>query len=154
MHKGTVMDLHNLNPAEGSTKNRKRLGRGVGSGSGRTAGRGHKGYMSRSGSKKKRKFEGGQTPLQMRLPKFGFKNPNRKEFTPLNLDLISMYAEKYGVDTIDEAFLKERNFLRKGTKIKVLGRGELTSAVTVSAHSISESAKKAIEEKGGTVNIL
>ena len=148
------MELHNLKPSKGSTKNRKRLGRGVASGTGRTSGRGHKGYLSRSGSKKRTFFEGGQTPLQRRLPKYGFNNRNRVEYYPINLDLLQMFVEKYGVDTIDEDFLKERKILKKKTKIKVLGRGELNSKVTVSAHAISDSAKKAIEEKGGSVTLL
>lgn len=148
------MELHNLKPSEGSIRNRKRLGRGVASGTGRTSGRGHKGYLSRSGSKKMAFFEGGQTPLQRRLPKHGFNNPNRVEYYPINLDLIEMFVEKYGVDTIDENFLKERKILKKKTKIKVLGRGELNSKVTVSAHAISDAAKKAIEEKGGSITLL
>lgn len=148
------MDLHNLKPSKGSTSSKKRLGRGVSSGNGRTSGRGHKGYLSRSGAKKRRWFEGGQTPLHMRLPKYGFNNRNRVEYYPLNLDLIEMFVEKYGVDTIDEDFLRERRILKKKTKIKILGRGELNSKVTVSAHAFSESAKKAIEDKGGSINQL
>jgi large subunit ribosomal protein L15 len=148
------MDLHNLTPSEGSTKNKKRLGRGNSSGNGRTSGRGHKGYLSRSGAKKRRWFEGGQTPLHMRLPKYGFNNRNKVEYYPINLDLIQMFVEKYGVDTIDEAFLKERRILKKRTKIKILGRGELDAKVQVSAHAYSESAKKAIEDKGGSINLL
>jgi large subunit ribosomal protein L15 len=148
------MDLHNLTPSEGSTKNKKRLGRGNSSGNGRTSGRGHKGYLSRSGAKKRRWFEGGQTPLHMRLPKYGFNNRNKVEYYPINLDLIQMFVEKYGVDTIDEAFLKERRILKKRTKIKILGRGELDAKVQVSAHAYSESAKKVIEDKGGSINLL
>lgn len=148
------MDLHNLTPSKGSTKNKKRLGRGNSSGNGRTSGRGHKGYLSRSGAKKRRWFEGGQTPLHMRLPKYGFNNRNRVEYYPINLDLIQMFVEKYGVDTIDEEFLKERRILKKRTKIKILGRGELDAKVQVSAHAFSESAKKAIEDKGGSINLL
>lgn len=148
------MDLHNLTPSKGSTKLKKRLGRGISSGTGRTSGRGHKGYLSRSGSKKRRWFEGGQTPLHRRLPKHGFNNRSRVEYYPINLDLIEMFVEKYGVDTIDVDFLRERRILKKRTRIKLLGRGELNSKVTVSAHACSESAKKAIEEKGGSINLL
>lgn len=148
------MKLHELNPMKGATKNRKRIGRGTASGKGRTSGRGHKGYLSRSGAKRRRNYEGGQTPLQMRLPKFGFKNRARQEYYPMNLDMIEMFVDKYGVETIDEDFLRERRILRRNTKVKVLGRGELKSKVTVNAHAVSESAKKAIEEAGGTVNLL
>jgi large subunit ribosomal protein L15 len=148
------MELHNLRPAKGSTKNRKRIGRGTASGKGRTSGRGHNGYLSRSGSKRRAAFEGGQTPLQMRLPKFGFNNINRVEFYPLNLDHIQMYAEKYDVDTLDEDFLRERRILRKNVKIKILGRGTLENKVNISAHAISSSAKEAIENNGGTVTLL
>jgi large subunit ribosomal protein L15 len=148
------MELHNLQPAKGSVKNRKRIGRGVAAGKGRTSGRGHKGYLSRSGSKRRANFEGGQTPLQMRLPKFGFNNRNRVEYYPLNLDHIQMYAEKYNTDTIDEDFLRERRILRKNVRIKILGRGELKSKITVSAHAISSGAKEAIENQGGEVILL
>jgi len=148
------MELHNLKPAKGSVKNRKRIGRGVSGGQGRTSGRGHKGYLSRSGSKRRANFEGGQTPLQMRLPKFGFNNRNRVEFYPLNLDHLQMYSEKYGTDSIDEDFLRARRILRKNVKIKVLGRGDLTSKISVSTHAISDTAREAIEKLGGEVTLL
>ncbi|NBC24779.1 MAG: 50S ribosomal protein L15 [Bacteroidetes bacterium] len=148
------MELHNLQPAKGSTKNRKRIGRGVASGKGRTSGRGHKGYLSRSGSKRRANFEGGQTPLQMRLPKFGFNNRSRVEYYPLNLDHIQMYAEKYDTDTIDEDFLRDHRILRKNVKIKILGRGDLQAKVKVSAHAVSAAAQKAIENQGGEITIL
>ncbi len=148
------MKLHNLKPAAGSTKKRKRKGRGVAGGQGRTSGRGHKGAKSRSGAKKKRHFEGGQTPLQMRLPKFGFNNPTRKSYVVFNLDRLESIAEKHNVSEIDVAFLVEKGYAKKSELIKVLGGGELKSALSISVHAASASAQKAIEGNGGSLNLI
>ncbi len=148
------MELHNLKPAAGSVKNKKRVGRGQGSGRGGTSTRGHKGAQSRSGYKRKRNFEGGQMPLQMRLPKRGFKNPNRVAFVALNLDRLSDIAEKYSLTTIDLDTLVKNGIVRKNDKVKILANGELASALTISAHACSEKAKSAIEAKGGTINLV
>ena len=147
------MDLHNLKPAKGSIKNRKRIARGQASGSGGTAGRGHKGAKSRSGYSRKRAFEGGQMPLQMRLPKRGFNSPNRVEYVPMNLSQIQAIADKYGVSEVTVEFLREKNIIKKRDLVKVLGGGELTGAVTVNVHASSKSAKKAIEDKGGSLTL-
>ncbi len=148
------MELHNLKPAKGSIKKRKRIARGQGSGKGGTATRGHKGQKSRSGYSRKRNFEGGQMPLQMRLPKRGFKNPNRVEFVAINLDRLQAIADKYNLKTITINELVSNGIVRKTDRVKILGRGELTTALTVSAHAISAAAEKAIEEKGGQVSII
>lgn len=148
------MELHNLKPAKGATKNGKRIGRGQGSGSAGTAGRGHKGAKSRSGYSKKRGFEGGQMPLQMRLPKRGFKNPNRVAYVPLNLDQLQAFSEKYGVETIDFDVLKSNGIVRKNDLIKILGNGELTAKLNVTAHAASASAKSALEAAGGSLTII
>ncbi len=149
------MELNNLKPAAGgSSKNNFRKGRGIATGAGGTAGRGHKGHKARSGSKRKRNFEGGQMPLQMRLPKFGFRNPARQEFEVINLDQLQSLATKSGVSTLDVDFFTKNSILKKGEKIKILGRGEVTSAISISAHAVSETAKKAIEAKGGSITII
>ena len=148
------MELHNLKPATGSVKNNKRVGRGQGSGRGGTSTRGHKGAKSRSGYSKKRGFEGGQMPIQRRLPKRGFKNFNNVVFVPLNLDRIQAIVEKYNVSTIDFSILRELNIIGQTDKVKVLGSGELTAKIHISAHAFSEAAKKAIEIAGGTVTTL
>ena len=148
------MKLHTLKPASGSVRKRKRIARGVGAGSGRTAGRGHKGAKSRSGYKQKRSFEGGQMPIQMRLPKRGFKNPNRQSYTPINLGRLEAIAQKYDLSTIDMESLCAKGIIKKTDKVKVLGTGELTTKLSISAHAFSESAKKAIEATGGTMTIL
>ena len=148
------MKLHNLKPAKGSVKNRKRIARGTGSGRGGTSTRGHKGAKSRSGWSRKRNFEGGQMPLQMRLPKRGFNSPNRVEYVPLNLDRLQAISEKYGTTTIDLETLAKNRIIRKGDLVKVLGTGELTAALTISANACSASAKEAIEAKGGTINLV
>ncbi len=148
------MKLHDLKPAKGAVKRDRRLGRGQGSGKGGTATRGHKGDKSRSGFKNKRNFEGGQMPLQMRLPKRGFHNRNRVEYVPINLDRLQAISEKYQVTTIDPATLVKLGIIGKNDRVKVLARGELNVSLQVTAHAASESAKKAIEEKGGTVTIL
>ncbi len=145
------MNLSNLTPAEGSVKNaKKRIGRGQGSGKGGTSTKGHKGAQSRSGYSAKRGFEGGQMPLQRRVPKFGFKNINRVEYRGINLDVIQGLVDNNKVSTIDLAFLVSKGLAHKNDKVKVLGRGELKSKVDVSVHAFSASAKSAIEAKGGS----
>jgi large subunit ribosomal protein L15 len=148
------MELHNLTPAAGSVRQNKRVGRGQGSGRGGTSTRGHKGAKSRSGYKKKRNFEGGQMPLQMRLPKRGFKNPNRVEYVAINLARLQAIADKYKLDTINLENLISNGIVRKSDRVKILGRGELTSTLSVSAHACSATAKEAIEAKGGSVNLV
>ncbi|MDX1904556.1 MAG: 50S ribosomal protein L15 [Thermonemataceae bacterium] len=148
------MKLHELKPAAGSTKKPKRIGRGSGSGRGGTSTRGHKGAKSRSGYKSKRGFEGGQMPLQRRIPKFGFKNPFKVEYKPINLDTIAQMAEQFGVQDVDLAFLQQHGFASKKDIIKVLGRGELTSKVNVTAHAFSKTALEAIEKVGGTATTI
>jgi large subunit ribosomal protein L15 len=147
------MKLHTLKPAEGSTKTNKRLGRGQGSG-GSTAGRGHKGAQSRSGYSKKTGFEGGQMPLQRRVPKFGFKNNNKEYFKAVNLDVLESLAEKTKASAITLQVLVENGVVGKNDKVKVLGRGELKSKVSVEAHSFSSSATQAIEKVGGTATTV
>ncbi|SHO64005.1 MULTISPECIES: 50S ribosomal protein L15 [Algoriphagus] len=146
------MKLHTLQPAEGSTKNRKRIGRGPGSGRGGTSTRGHKGAKSRSGYKTKLGFEGGQMPLQRRVPKFGFKSFNRVEFKPVNLDTLQNLAATYNLETIDLDAFVSHGIASKNDKIKILGGGELSSKVAVTAHNFSASAIAAIEKAGGSVN--
>jgi len=148
------MELHNLTPELGSVKKKKRIARGQGSGRGGTSTRGHKGAKSRSGYSRKRAFEGGQMPLQMRLPKRGFKNPNRTEYVALNLARLQEINEKFGLKDVSVEALYEKRIIKKGDKVKVLGHGELSSAVNVVVHAISETAKAAIEAKGGSVTLL
>lgn len=145
------MDLSNIQPAAGSThKNAKRLGRGQGSGKGGTAARGHKGAKSRSGYSKKLGFEGGQMPLQRRVPKFGFKNINRKEYQGVNLDTLqSLVDDKKIKDALGFDHMVELRLARKTEMVKILGRGELKAALKVSAHKFTASAKAAIEAAGG-----
>lgn len=146
------MKLHTLKPADGSTKTRKRIGRGTGSGRGGTSTRGHKGAKSRSGYKSKFGFEGGQMPLQRRVPKFGFKNFNRVEFKPVNLDTLQSLAEQFNLAVIDMEALVSHGIASKNDKIKILGGGELKSKLNVTAHKFSETAVAAIESLGGSVN--
>jgi large subunit ribosomal protein L15 len=148
------MNLSNLKPAKGSVKKVKRIGRGQGSGHGGTSTRGNKGAGSRSGTKHKRGFEGGQMPLQRRVPKFGFKNPFRKEFEVINLGNLQLFAEKYSISTVDHETLVAHGLIRKKDKVKILGNGELKTKLSVKVNAVSESAKKAIEAAGGTVNIV
>ncbi|MCH2197688.1 MAG: 50S ribosomal protein L15 [Flavobacteriales bacterium] len=148
------MELHNLKPAQGSVKKRKRVGRGEGSGHGGTSTRGHKGAKSRSGYKSKIGFEGGQMPLQRRVPKFGFKNRNRVEYKGINVDTIQALVDEKGLDTITPEVLVENGLAGKKDLVKILGRGELNAKVNVTAHKFSTAAQKAIEEKGGTVTTL
>mgnify|MGYP002625446084 CR=1 FL=1 len=143
------MELYNLQPAEGATHNSKRVGRGYGSGKGRTATRGHKGAKARSGYKKKIGFEGGQMPLQRRVPKFGFKNINRVEYKGINLDVIQELANKLSVSKIGIAEFINAGLAKKGQLVKVLANGELTSKVDVEANAFSAKAETAIKEKGG-----
>lgn len=148
------MELHNLKPAAGSVKSRKRIARGQGSGKGGTSTRGHKGAKSRSGWKSKRNFEGGQMPIQMRLPKRGFKNPNRVAYVPINVERLQEIADKYKLDTIDLEALISAGIVRKNDKVKILGSGELSAKLAVSAHAVSATAQKAIEACGGSVNLV
>ena len=143
------MNLHNLKPAEGSTKSRKRIGRGPGSGLGGTSTRGHKGAKSRSGYSKKIGFEGGQMPLQRRVPKFGFKNINRVEYKAINLDTIQKLAEAKQLQCVQVSDLVAAGFVSAAQLVKVLGNGTLTSKLDVQAHAFSKSAEAAIEAVGG-----
>lgn len=146
------MKLNTLTPSEGSTKNRKRIGRGTGSGRGGTSTRGHKGAKSRSGYKSKIGFEGGQMPLQRRVPKFGFKSFNRVEFKPVNLDTLQSLADGFNLEAINMETLVSHGIASKNDKIKILGGGELTAKLDVTAHKFSASAVEVIEKLGGTVN--
>ncbi len=149
------MELHNLKPAKGSVKVKvRRIGRGQGSGMGGTSTRGHKGAQSRSGYSRKRGFEGGQMPLQRRVPKFGFRNINRKEYRVLNLQDLQYLAEKYKVSKIDIDFLKEIGLVKQKDLLKILGTGEIKIKLEVFAHAFSNSAKEAIEKQSGTANII
>ena len=148
------MNLSNLKPAKGSTKNRKRIGRGTGSGRGGTSTRGHKGAGSRSGTSTKVGFEGGQMPLQRRVPKVGFKNPNRVEYVGVNLDVLQKLTEQYSVATINFDTLKEHGLVSKNDLVKILGRGELKAKLEVTAHAFTATAQKAIEAAGGTITKL
>ena len=148
------MKLEVLQPAKGSVRDNTRQGRGQGSGGGGTARRGHKGAKSRSGFSAKRGFEGGQMPLQRRVPKFGFNNINRVEYKAINLDTIQSLVEKTGVSNIDLQFLKEHGLMQKFDLVKLLGRGELTSKVSVSVHSFSKSAAESIEKLGGKAIVV
>ena len=143
------MKLSSLTPAEGSVKNNFRRGRGQGSGGGGTATQGHKGAQSRSGNKRKRGFEGGQMPLQRRVPKFGFKNVNRVEYTSVNLDAIQKLVDTKNITDITREVLLANGLASKNDLIKVLGRGELKSKVNITVHAFTATAKAAIESKGG-----
>ena len=143
------MNLSNLRPAKGSVRERKRVGRGQGSGMGGTSTRGHKGAQSRSGYSAKTHFEGGQMPLQRRVPKFGFKNINRVEYKPLNLDAIQTLIDDTKATVIDMAFMLQHGLVGKKDLVKVLSRGDITTAVEIHAHAFSASAKEAIEKAGG-----
>jgi large subunit ribosomal protein L15 len=147
------MKLHTLTPAEGSVRTNKRLGRGQGSG-GSTAGRGHKGAQSRSGYHSKAGFEGGQMPLQRRIPKFGFKNNNKIYFKGVNLDVLEKFATENKGGNINLQLLIEKGIVGKNDKVKVLGRGELKSKISVEAHAFSATAKEAIEKVGGTATTV
>ncbi len=148
------MNLSSLQPAPGSVKDRKRIGRGTGSGRGGTSTRGHKGAKSRSGYSSKVGFEGGQMPLQRRVPKFGFKNFNRVEFAPVNIDVINSLVSKGDVQVVDFTFLKSHGLVSKNEKVKVLGRGIIEGTLEVHAHAFSKSAVEAIENAGGKTVIV
>jgi large subunit ribosomal protein L15 len=148
------MDLSNLRPAKGSIKKERRLGRGQGSGRGGTSTRGHKGAKSRSGYKRKIGFEGGQMPLQRRIPKFGFKNVNRKEYKGINISTLQGLAERLNLETIDFQTLVTAGLVSKNAQVKILGNGTLERKLEVHAHAFSKSAIAAIEAQKGTVVIL
>ncbi|MBS1582399.1 MAG: 50S ribosomal protein L15 [Bacteroidetes bacterium] len=149
------MDLSKLKPAEGATKKEKRIGRGQGSGRGGTSTKGHKGQKADTGYNRRRGFEGGQTPLVRRLPKFGFTNPTRVEYKGINLDALQALVDKKGLKAVDLQVMRENGLIAKNDRVKILGRGELKGAIEVKANAFSASAKAAIEAKGGkaeTVN--
>lgn len=148
------MNLSNLKPAEGSVKNRKRIGRGQGSGRGGTSTKGHKGAQSRTGYSRKIGFEGGQMPLQRRIPKGGFKNINRVEYASVNLDVLQQLADNLKITKIDRQILIDKNLIHKNELFKVLGRGEISSALEIHANKFSETAKAAIEKVGGSVHTI
>ena len=148
------MELHKLKPAEGSTKNRKRVGRGEGSKRGGTSTRGHKGAKSRSGYSRKVGFEGGQQPLQRRVPKFGFTNPNRVEYNGVNIDTLQqLFDNKKIKSKVDKQALIDNGLVQNNDLVKILGRGELKSKLSVTADAFSSTAKAAIEKAGGSANI-
>lgn len=147
------MNLHTLKPATGSKKNRKRIGRGQGSGKGGTSTRGHKGAKSRSGYSQKAGFEGGQMPLQRRVPKFGFKNPNRVAYRVLNLDFLQKISEDKGTTELTIETFVELGLVDKSDRVKILARGTVDKALTITAHAFSDKAKSMIENVGGTVNV-
>lgn len=144
------MDLSNLKPAEGATKTRKRIGRGQGSGKGGTSTKGHKGQKSRSGYSKKVGFEGGQMPLQRRLPKFGFKPLKRVEYKAINLETLQELAESKKLTQINPEVLVEAGLISRKHLVKILGRGTLTAQLEISAHAFSKTAEEAITSAGGT----
>lgn len=145
------MELNNLTPAAGSVKTAKRVGRGAGSGLGGTSTRGHKGAQSRSGYSKKIGFEGGQMPMQRRLPKFGFKNINRVEYKAINLNILQQLADERKLEVIGLPELFEAGFINKSALVKILGNGTLTTKLTVKANAFSKSAEAAITAAGGTI---
>lgn len=145
------MDLSNLTPAKGSVKTRKRIGRGTGSGLGGTSTRGHKGAKSRSGYSRKIGFEGGQMPIQRRLPKFGFKNFNRIEYKAINLETLQALAEKNQLTKIGIKELQDAGFVSKTELVKILGKGQLSAKIDVEANAFSKSAEDAIVAAGGSV---
>lgn len=145
------MNLNNLQPAEGSVKTRKRIGRGTGSGYGGTSTKGHKGQKSRAGYSKKIGFEGGQMPLQRRLPKFGFKNINRVEYKAINLSTIQELVTSAKLQKVSLEDLKNAGLVSKRNLVKILGNGKLTSKVTIEAHAFSKTAEESITSLGGTV---
>ncbi|MCK4345365.1 MAG: 50S ribosomal protein L15 [Bacteroidales bacterium] len=148
------MDLSNLKPAKGSTKKKKRLGRGQGSGQGGTATKGHKGQKSRSGYSKQFGFEGGQMPLVRRVPKYGFKSINRKEYKGINIEILQALAEKKGLKTIDVDTMIDAGLVSKNKLVKILGKGKLALKLEVKAHAFSKSAEEAIKAMKGTVVIV
>ena len=143
------MNLNNIRPAAGSTHSTKRIGRGQGSGKGGTAGKGHNGQQARAGYSQKIGFEGGQMPLQRRLPKFGFTNVNRKEYRAINIDTIQVLADTKNITEFTQEVLVQNGLAKKNEIVKILGRGELKSGVSISAHKFTKSAKEAIAKAGG-----
>ena len=148
------MNLSNLKPAHGSVKKEKRIGRGQGSGHGGTSTRGNKGAGQRSGNKLRRGFEGGQMPLQRRLPKVGFNNISRVEYNVINLDDLQFIVDKHKLTKVDHATLHSKGLVQKFDKVKILSRGELKSKLELHVHGVSKKAKEAIEKAGGTVTIV
>ena len=148
------MKLNNLTPAAGSKGREKRIGRGEGSGHGGTSTRGHKGAQARSGYSRKIGFEGGQMPIQRRLPKFGFTNPTRVEYKAINVAMLQSLAESHNLSVITVDTLREAGFINKNQLVKILGNGELTAKLEVSAHAFSKSAIAKIEAVGGTATTL
>ncbi|MFT6746912.1 MAG: large subunit ribosomal protein L15 [Glaciecola sp.] len=148
------MELNNLKPASGSVKSGKRIGRGEGSGKGGTSTRGHNGAKSRSGYSRKVGFEGGQQPIQRRLPKFGFTNPNRVEYKGINISTLQKLASEKGIKEFNMEVIVANGLASKKELVKILGKGELSDKVNVTAHAFSNSAKEAIESKGGTATKL
>ena len=143
------MNLNNIRPAAGSTHSTKRIGRGQGSGKGGTAGKGHNGQQARAGYSQKIGFEGGQMPLQRRLPKFGFTNINRKEYRGINIDTLQILADTKNITEITQEVLVQNGLAKKNEIVKILGRGELKSGVSISAHKFTKSAEEAIAKAGG-----
>jgi large subunit ribosomal protein L15 len=148
------MKLNNLKPVEGSTHSRRRIGRGAGSGLGGTSTRGHKGAKARSGYKRKIGFEGGQMPLQRRVPKAGFKNINHKEYFAVNISTLQKIAEEKNLTKIGIEELKAAGFYKKGMQVKILGKGELKAKIDVEANSFSKTAEEAIKAVGGNATII
>lgn len=148
------MQLDSLKPAKGSTKSRKRIARGQGSGRGGTSTRGHKGAQSRSGYSRKIGFEGGQMPLQRRVPKFGFKNNNKVVMKPINLDTLQKLSDDKKLKEITPEVLKTNGLIGKDDVVKILGNGELAASLNVSAHKFSKSAQEAIEKAGGSITVV
>lgn len=148
------MNLSSLRPASGAVKKVKRIARGQGSGSGGTAGKGHKGAKSRSGYKTKRGFEGGQIPLQRRIPKRGFKNPTRVEYAVINLAQLQAISDKHSITNFDYETFRALRIISQDELLKVLATGELNAAITIEAHAFSEKAKAAIEAKGGNTSTI
>ena len=143
------MNLNNIRPAKGSTHSTKRIGRGQGSGKGGTAGKGHNGQQARAGYSQKIGFEGGQMPLQRRLPKFGFTNINRKEYRGINIDTLQLLADTQNITEITQDILVENGLAKKSEIVKIMGRGELKAGISVSAHKFTKSADEAISKAGG-----
>lgn len=148
------MELYNLKPAKGATHREKRIARGEGSGHGGTAGKGHKGMKARSGATTSKSFEGGQTPLQRRLPKFGFKNINRIDYKEVNLSGLEKYAAAYGTTEMSMDFFVKHKIFNKTDRVKILGNGEVTKAYQLKVHACSASAKSKIEAAGGSVDLI
>jgi large subunit ribosomal protein L15 len=148
------MNLHSLKPADGSTKKGKRIARGQGSGRGGTSTKGHKGAQSRTGYSRSVGFEGGQMPLQRRVPKFGFRNPNRVEYVGINLDRLQDFVDATKAKEVTVESLIAANMIKKTEKVKILGRGELKSGVAVKVHAFTKTAKEAIEKAGGSVETI